>query len=509
MSPLLEEGNELTLVGDGRTGITLVLASSPLTRLNYFDGKFLRAEHLRREQDYVRRLVRYANQGLGAGIVYGFSTELSGGGRLSIGAGLAVDGEGRTLLLPDTEEIEIASLLAARAKQVAMLKPASVSERGGAFRPCVDIIGPEGPTVRAGSLLYLICVAHVESLCGEEDVFGRLCEQACVSAAERPWIVEGVLLRAVPLRLEVPMAMSRSVALDRRHLRSLVASAYYAQEWRDGGSLISGDGLRRPDTWCLGALGPTGACVPLGVLGLRGSETLFFDAWTARRERMETPARAYWAGIMRMRSWSAYLAQILQFQCQLHDVLGGGGAPGQPADPCSDHGSVLLEAEQVLTRLGETFAGRMRNLADRGAEVAGAAFPQVNALRNKLSAAIATLAQVPSDRVLISNGIVELPPAGYLPVVPGNDSGRDPGAPLHGRRRGPAVLRGAGGFRRARARRGAAHGADLTAHGAGRTRPEARRRHPGPRRRTRRSAGARVDRVRGNTGDVAGWRTRE
>jgi hypothetical protein len=429
VSPLLDEGVELSL-STGQAGVTLVLASSPLTRLNYFDGKFLRAEHLRREQDYVRRLVRYANQGLGAGIVYGYSTTL-GGGRLSIGAGLAVDGAGRTLLLPEVEEVEIQRLVAPppAAPRPQTLPRREIRPQGvlnpARFTPCQAVTGPEGPTVRAGTALYLICIAHTEQLCGEEDVFGQLCEQACVSASERPWLIEGIVVRALPLRLGVPLATSRAVGLDRRHLRSLVASAYYAQEWRDAGSLISGDGIRTSDTWCLGALGATGGCIPLGVLAQRGNETVYFDAWTARRERMETPARQYWAGIMRMRHWSAYLAQILQFQCQLHDGLGATGTPeGEPTDPCAGQSGVLREAQVVLGRLEDSYLARVRAMEAMvaGPGPAGEGLPEVGALKKKLSAALATLTQVPRDRMLIASGIVELPPAGYLPVTPGTVS---------------------------------------------------------------------------------------
>jgi hypothetical protein len=57
------------------------------------------------------------------------------------------------------------------------------------------------------------------------------------------------------------------------------------------------------------------------------------DEWTARRERIESPPRAYWAGRMELRPWPVFLAQILQFQCQLADL-------GQPA-PASTR--VLLD----------------------------------------------------------------------------------------------------------------------------------------------------------------------
>ena len=39
----------------------VVIPSTPLTRLNYFDGKFLRAQDLKLEQDYLRQLVRHSN----------------------------------------------------------------------------------------------------------------------------------------------------------------------------------------------------------------------------------------------------------------------------------------------------------------------------------------------------------------------------------------------------------------------------------------------------------------
>ena len=55
----------------------------------------------------------------------------------------------------------------------------------------------------------------------------------------------------------------------------------------------------------------------MGVLGWNGSAVTVLDEWTARRERVETPSRAYWAGRMELRPWPVFLAQVLQFQCQL------------------------------------------------------------------------------------------------------------------------------------------------------------------------------------------------
>ena len=56
------------LVDDGsRRGLTIIPASTPLTRLNYFDGKFLRAADFQLDQAYVRTLVALTARGAGSG----------------------------------------------------------------------------------------------------------------------------------------------------------------------------------------------------------------------------------------------------------------------------------------------------------------------------------------------------------------------------------------------------------------------------------------------------------
>jgi hypothetical protein len=87
----------LVLVGTER-GITLIPRPTPLTRLNYFDGKFLRADDLTREQRYLRSLVELSNQAGGPGVVHGFDTTL--GDRrasLELRPGLAIDPAGPVL----------------------------------------------------------------------------------------------------------------------------------------------------------------------------------------------------------------------------------------------------------------------------------------------------------------------------------------------------------------------------------------------------------------------------
>jgi hypothetical protein len=408
----LETGSQSTIVVvDSGRGLTIIPSPTPLTRLNYFDGKFLRADDLRAEQDYVRRLVWISNQGGGSGVVHGYDVTLSGSGdSLVLGAGLAIGGGGQPLLLPEEHTINIQALIDASMRVTA--QPVANGGPGSAqFGDCVlESVAPGGD-VATGAALWIVTVGAAEALCGEEDVFGRLCEEACATTTDRPFRLEGIIVRAVPLALETPLATSGAVALNRGHLRSLVASAYFADDWRSGGSLISADGLSQ-EAWCLGAHPDLGGDVPVALLARRGTTTDFLDAWTARRERIDPPPRAYWAGRMAMRPWSAYLAQILQFQCQLHELLLGGGGDGGPGpDPCAPQAAVLGEADEALAKI---------HAANLLAGVTAFTPDMLGGLRDRIRSTLADAAAGVSNRVLIRGGIVELPPAGYLPVVPGS-----------------------------------------------------------------------------------------
>src|SRR5687767_15135460 len=83
------------------SGKAVIPNATPLTRLNYFDGKFLRADDLNTEQRYLRQLIAYSNQPGGPGVAYGFDVSRAGGDALRIGEGLAIDPPGRALFLPE------------------------------------------------------------------------------------------------------------------------------------------------------------------------------------------------------------------------------------------------------------------------------------------------------------------------------------------------------------------------------------------------------------------------
>ena len=63
-----------------------VPASTPLTGLNYYDGRFLRADDLNLERQGQRAYAEFSNQAGGAGVVYGFDLTRQGT-RLSLTRG--------------------------------------------------------------------------------------------------------------------------------------------------------------------------------------------------------------------------------------------------------------------------------------------------------------------------------------------------------------------------------------------------------------------------------------
>ena len=408
----------LVLVGKGN-GLVIIPAKSPLTRLNYFDGKFLRASDLKSEQDYVRQLVRLSNQAGGSGVVHGFDLTLGGGDTLDLGPGLGINPDGRVLLLPQDVSIGIQELI----NKSQELQTFNKGKKGATdvFGDCV--MAGDAPPVNAShpNDLYLIVVSPAEALCGEEDVYGKLCEEACSTSTDRPFAIEGIIVRAIPLILRTPLPQSKVVSITSKlHLRSRVASAYFEDERQRVASMISKFGLAQ-QVWCLGADAATGNGLPIGVIARAGGTTVFLDPWIARRERMDTPPRRYWQWRMMMRPWDVFLAQILQFQCQLRDLFEG-VTPGQE-DPCGDARTVIGEAAKKLAdfiRVQKDSPFRFASTADgvSSEETFKAKLIELESMSQKLTATEAQMQVTTGNRLLLRNGFVELPSAGYLPVSP-------------------------------------------------------------------------------------------
>jgi hypothetical protein len=392
-------------------GYAVIPSPTPLTFLNYYDGKFLQASDLRQEQLAMQSMIELSSQAAGTpGPSYGFDLTLGSGDTLTLGAGLATDQHGRVLYLPQSVDVAVSDLLASMQVPGGSGTTSQAGAASAAFQPCDLAVSAPAATPVAGTDLYLVTLSAAEGLCGTDEVFGQLCEAACVTASDRPWRIEGVLLGLVPLT-PGPLVTSSSVVLTATHLRSRVASAYFATETAAAGSPISAAGLAA-SAWCLGATALAGAAIPLGILARSGGSTAFLDEWAARRERIETSPRRYWAGRMAMRPWNVFLAQVLQFQCQVADVLSHGGTAVLVTNPL-DQAITLLGRSADL--IGELQAAQAAPVEAAPVEAGSTLEQAITDFRQQVSDVLAGTA-APSSHALIDGGIVELPPTGYLPV---------------------------------------------------------------------------------------------
>lgn len=430
---------ETVVVLNQPDGIALIPKPTALTRLNYYDGKFLRAADMQAEQLYGMRLQQLSSQAGGAGVVDGFDLATLAGDQLQLGAGLAIDDEGRVLFMPQDSAVNIEELIR-RSRALSAVVAASGAKGSEVFALCEAVGDAPNTSPIAGVSLYVVGIGRAEALCGQEDVFGKLCEEACVSGTERPWRLEGVVLRALPLVLSTPLPTSTAVQLEQLHLRSRVASSYFADEARQIEHLISGAGLQSA-IWCAGARATTGGFVPLGVIARAGGHTVFLDDWTARRERVDSHPRRYWQWRMMMRPWDVYLSHILQFQCQLRDVWRT--TPPTGDDPCDKLRRTVLEVSDLVSQLENQYRQstelQARQTSDRlagmlasnaikdkpaGADIMAAGTPLSRTLIDGMVRSIqkvkGSFTVLPADQVLIRRGIIELPSAGYLPVAPGS-----------------------------------------------------------------------------------------
>lgn len=405
-------------------GLAFIEQASPLTRLHYFDGKFLKADALAQEQAYHRTQVQLSNLAGGWGVVHGLGLSLQGD-QLTVGGGLAITPAGHFVLTVGEVKATVTELLKLAAPSPAVNAPLPGHAEFG------DCQGKPagGVTETVGLGLYEITVGPVEGLCGNEAVYGALCESACVSDSRHPYWREGLVLRLRPITLKLPA--SASVPLSTTHLRNRVASAYFAVEPGSTASALSAAGLAS-GIWCQPASLYGRDEVVLGLLMREGGVNREIDAWAGRRERMDTQARGYWQGRMAMRPWNVYLAQILQFQCQLSGKLGqGGGTPG-PVDDCDEIRATLDKTRQEIEALHKKYAASAQKIvqafgdgkaskaeAQQLANEVKSSYAQLYELSESLSGVEAGQGAVPQDRWLLNQGFMQLPPAGYLPVQPG------------------------------------------------------------------------------------------
>ncbi len=396
-------------------GVAFVGLGSPLTRLHYFDGQFLRASALTVEQDYHRQAVRLANLAGGWGVVHGLGIALVAD-QIEVSEGLAVTAAGTFVLAPQPLQAKLVDLLKVAAPPM--------KKGTGKFADCLE--PPKaGIKLSAALGIYEITVGPIEGLCGNEPVYGKLCETACATDSRHPWWREGVVLRLRPVTLALPA--SSAIAAGNVHLRNRIASAYFAAEPWLAQSLLSATGLAS-DIWCRPAELYGRDEVVIGLLAREGATVRVLDAWGGRRERMDTQARGYWQGRMAMRPWNVFVAQILQFQCQLAGLFDPDRPVILPGDDCEDLrellGKTRKQIEDLLKRYGGSTQKLLKKIDGRPTikeyeDVASgikASFADLDGLSTQLANYVPGTGALPQQRMLLNAGFFELPPAGYLPV---------------------------------------------------------------------------------------------
>jgi hypothetical protein len=146
----------------------------PPRRLNYFPGRLLTAEDYQAEQSYwLAKHRSHARHLHGSGVVCGLGVTPSGGGGVTVEPGLAIDGFGREIVVPEARQ---------------MSDPHQpIDDRGEPCSPRVD------------SELVTICLAYTERLDGDGD--------------PAPFVREGYSLEVRPGRHALPLATAVAEAV--------------------------------------------------------------------------------------------------------------------------------------------------------------------------------------------------------------------------------------------------------------------------------------------------------
>lgn len=339
--------------------------------LNPADGLFLRAEHLSTMQSYARDLVAATATAAGTGVVHGLGVSLSADGHsIEVSPGLAVSPGGRLLRLVRT--------------LTAPLDDAHLGDaRDDAF--------------------WVVTLHWAAGTSGSATVYGSLCNDACSDNGShlQPWVDEGVAVRLVPDALP-----GLDATLDDER-RNWLASAYFEREraagppWltpvaRHGRVAPLGD---RP--WDDGTALRADGGVPLAVL-LPRDDGWCVDMWTARRLVDGALAHATWRSRLAMRPWTVFLAQVLQLEDELADAESGFGEPGKVVVVDVDVDDPAREpVERFKEQMEKTFVARWHQFRDFDEATRDAPRP---------------VGRARVVRSLRGHGLLELPPAGYLPV---------------------------------------------------------------------------------------------
>ena len=282
------------------------VSSTSLRSVNFFNGRLLTGDDLRREQATqearLQRLGRVAGSGVAEGLEVAETLGTSSKARpvVTVTAGLALSRSGVALELPVDVDVALYREHAPTG-----------AEPGALFADCQ----PFAPgTYTAGAGVYLLTVAPAEQGEGRAQVSGLGNEAAPCNVA----------LSAEALRFRlIRLALEHAELVDKAHLRNRVAYACFGSDALAGavanpfGPPVTSYGLL--DTLRTQTL--TDDEVPLATIGWSIDDGIqFVDLWSVRRSVTPLPGEGGWSSLVAARRRAEGEAMFLQFQQQLADL---------------------------------------------------------------------------------------------------------------------------------------------------------------------------------------------
>jgi hypothetical protein len=332
-----------TIVGTDATGFPAATGGdvngwNSLCRTNWFNGRFLTAEALRRQDNYFDYRARLDASALMPGIAYGLGLKavglnggtydsripnLTGGfsatANIVLQPGLAFDMIGRPILVSSPFTFMLEQLIALQKSD-----PRQVVGGGTQFAPCIclapDPGGASGGSAAPPSGAYLLIIEAAEKPGGDAKVYGTVCSDNQPVTCQSDEYCAGFGLSLVRFPVDVPQSSNVRSVWD---LRGVLSSYFYdvfehslVKRWDPA--------FATDDGFCIGT-GPgrkdTGAvALAMVFLGTDGT-ALWIDSWIPRRSIVATPGEDWHRTTFGLPPRAAAWARIHQFQCMLTESL--------------------------------------------------------------------------------------------------------------------------------------------------------------------------------------------
>lgn len=318
------------------TRLEEAVTGGAIRSVNFFNGRLLTGDDLRREQEAERARLARLGQAAGEGIAYGLEVAeaLSGSSAarpvVTVAPGLALARSGLALELPARTDV---SLLREH--------PPEGAEPGGLFADCQPFATG---TYTAGAGVYLLTIGPARTSEGLAAVSGLTNDPAPCNTA--------LSVEAVKFRL-IRLALLPTQLTDVAHLRNHVAHLFFGTAQlteniaKPYGPVLREYGLI--DRLRDGVLTEDEA--PLGVLSWTADDGIrWVDLWAVRRRLTRMRTFDDWALFTDDRRRSEGEAMFLQFQAELQDL------DLDPGVEARDHFERLPPAG-VLPLNGDGFSG--------------------------------------------------------------------------------------------------------------------------------------------------------